>query len=47
MTRQLSTLAEGRLVLALEGGYNERVISECSVACISVRLAGGALVSEA
>ena len=30
-------LAEGRLVLAPEGGYNERVISECSVACISVR----------
>ena len=36
MTCQLSTLAGGRLVLALEGGYNERVLSECAAACVSV-----------
>ena len=36
MTRQLAQLPGAGLVLALEGGYNERVIAECSAACIQV-----------
>jgi acetoin utilization deacetylase AcuC-like enzyme len=33
MTHQLSGLAEGRLVLALEGGYNLSSISEAATMC--------------
>jgi acetoin utilization deacetylase AcuC-like enzyme len=33
MTHQLSGLAEGRLVLALEGGYNLTSISEAASMC--------------
>jgi len=33
MTHQLSTLAEGRVVVALEGGYNLATISECATQC--------------
>lgn len=36
MTRSLCTLAEGRVVLALEGGYNVDVIAECAEACLAV-----------
>ena len=36
MTRQLMQLPGAGLVLALEGGYNERVIAECSAACVQV-----------
>ena len=36
MTRQLMQLPGAGLVLALEGGYNERVIAECSAACVRV-----------
>ena len=33
MTRYLSVLAEGRVILALEGGYNLKSIAECMTAC--------------
>jgi len=33
MTHQLSSLAEGRVVVALEGGYNLATISECATQC--------------
>ena len=36
MTQQLMQLPAAGLVLALEGGYNERVIAECSAACVQV-----------
>ena len=36
MTQQLMQLSAAGLVLALEGGYNERVIAECSAACVQV-----------
>ena len=38
MTRFLSTLAEGRVILALEGGYNLKSISECMTACAAALL---------
>ena len=38
MTYQLMHLPAAGLVLALEGGYNERVIAECSAACVQVHL---------
>eukprot|EP00092_Neocalanus_flemingeri_P108662 GFUD01139558.1.p1 GENE.GFUD01139558.1~~GFUD01139558.1.p1 ORF type:complete len:246 (-),score=93.81 GFUD01139558.1:291-1004(-) len=33
MTHQLSALAEGRVVVALEGGYNLSSISDCATQC--------------
>ena len=38
MTHMLSSLAHGRLVLALEGGYNLTSLKECFAACVSVML---------
>jgi hypothetical protein len=38
MTARLQTLAEGRLVLALEGGYNLSAISHCAEACLRALL---------
>jgi acetoin utilization deacetylase AcuC-like enzyme len=38
MTRRLKSLAGGRLVLALEGGYNLDAISESAEACVRVLL---------
>ena len=38
MTRRLETLAGGRLVLALEGGYNLPVIARSAEACLRVLL---------
>ena len=38
MTRQLSQLAGGRMVVALEGGYNLSAISECSLMCAKALL---------
>ena len=38
MTTAMSTLAGGRLVLALEGGYNTEVISLCSESCVRALL---------
>ncbi|HTD53584.1 MAG TPA: histone deacetylase [Thermoanaerobaculia bacterium] len=38
MTRRLQTLAGGRLVLALEGGYNLDAIGRCAAACTRVLL---------
>ena len=38
MTKFLSTLAEGRVILALEGGYNLKSISECMTACAAALL---------
>ena len=38
MTQFLSALAGGRLILALEGGYNLRSISECMTACAAALL---------
>ena len=38
MTHMLSALANGRLVLALEGGYNLAAMSESASACVSVLL---------
>eukprot|EP01062_Namystynia_karyoxenos_P026142 TRINITY_DN20411_c0_g1_i1.p1 TRINITY_DN20411_c0_g1~~TRINITY_DN20411_c0_g1_i1.p1 ORF type:complete len:713 (+),score=134.21 TRINITY_DN20411_c0_g1_i1:90-2141(+) len=43
MTQQLCGLAQGRVVLALEGGYSLRAISDSAVACVQalVDIAGG------
>lgn len=38
MTHQLAALAEGRLVLALEGGYNTEVMGGCASACVAALL---------
>jgi acetoin utilization deacetylase AcuC-like enzyme len=38
MTMLLSTLAGGRLVMALEGGYNCEVIADCVEACLRVMM---------
>ena len=38
MTARLATLAEGRLVLALEGGYDLEAISKSAAACLRVLL---------
>ena len=40
MTRLLSTLAGGRVVVALEGGYNLSSISYCMAMCTKARLPG-------
>ena len=38
MTRRLMSLAGGKLVLALEGGYNTEVTSKCFAACVAAML---------
>ncbi|XP_055881902.1 histone deacetylase 6-like isoform X3 [Biomphalaria glabrata] len=38
MTHMLMGLANGRVILTLEGGYNLKTISECMAACTSVLL---------
>merc|ERR1719158_2690626 len=38
MTHQLSALAEGRVVVALEGGYNLATISDCATQCAKALL---------
>ena len=38
MTHMLKTLANGRVVLALEGGYNLNSIAKSAHACMSVLL---------
>jgi acetoin utilization deacetylase AcuC-like enzyme len=38
MTAELCTLASGRCVLALEGGYNCEIIAKCTEACLRVLL---------
>ncbi|MGH9367372.1 MAG: histone deacetylase family protein [Thermoanaerobaculia bacterium] len=40
MTARLRALAEGKLVLALEGGYNLSAIARCAEACLRVLLNG-------
>lgn len=47
MTRQLCTLAQGRVVLALEGGYDVDRISACAAACVQVLVHGGVREEEA
>ena len=46
MTALLSTLAGGRLVLALEGGYDLEAISKSAAACLRVLLGGEAPARE-
>ncbi|VDM46945.1 unnamed protein product [Toxocara canis] len=48
-TRQLMGYANGRLVLALEGGYDLAAISDSAEECVKVRMlfSGGVLVVEA
>ena len=38
MTSELKTLAEGKLVLALEGGYHLASISDCAEMCVRALL---------
>lgn len=38
LTKQLTGLAEGRVVLALEGGHDLRAICDASEACVSALL---------
>ncbi|KAF5403363.1 Histone deacetylase [Paragonimus heterotremus] len=38
ITRQCMALVNGRVVLALEGGYNPEVVSECVAACLNALL---------
>ena len=38
MLYHLSSLAEGKVIVALEGGYNLKAVSESSVACAKVLL---------
>ncbi|KAG2497442.1 hypothetical protein HYH03_004597 [Edaphochlamys debaryana] len=42
MTERLLRFAGGRVVLALEGGYNTRVTADCAAACVRVLLEGRA-----
>ncbi|GIL82556.1 hypothetical protein Vretifemale_11377 [Volvox reticuliferus] len=42
MTERLMRFAGGRLVMALEGGYNNRVTSWCAAACVRTLLQGRA-----
>ncbi|GIL42506.1 hypothetical protein Vafri_463 [Volvox africanus] len=42
MTERLMRFARGRLVMALEGGYNNRVTSWCAAACVRTLLQGTA-----
>ena len=45
MTQVLKTLAGGRVILSLEGGYNDRAIGEAIVKCIEV-LQGKCVITE-
>ena len=45
LTQRLARLAEGKLVLALEGGYNLRQTAECAAECAKVRLRDTSLKS--
>lgn len=47
MTSRLTTLAAGRVVLALEGGYNLEAISRSSAACLRVLLGESPLPAAA
>jgi len=48
MTRRLAALSPGgRLVLALEGGYNNRVTADCAAACVRALLGDDAAASSA
>ena len=38
MTHMLSSLAGGRIILALEGGYNTETVAYCMVACFKALL---------
>jgi len=38
LTAQLKTLAQGKLVLALEGGYNPEVVANCVEECLKALL---------
>lgn len=38
MTRELMTLAEGKIVLALEGGYELTAICNCTEMCVKALL---------
>jgi hypothetical protein len=38
MTNILKTFAGGKLILALEGGYNNQVTADCAIECINVLL---------
>ncbi|CAN7997447.1 unnamed protein product, partial [Ixodes pacificus] len=38
MTKQLMTLAKGKVVLALEGGYDLPSICDCSQECVAALL---------
>lgn len=38
MTHLLSSLADGRIILVLEGGYNLSILPECVASCVSVLL---------
>lgn len=38
MTSELMTLANGRLVLVLEGGYDLNALAQCSKACVETLL---------
>eukprot|EP01065_Artemidia_motanka_P051337 TRINITY_DN9036_c0_g4_i2.p1 TRINITY_DN9036_c0_g4~~TRINITY_DN9036_c0_g4_i2.p1 ORF type:complete len:721 (+),score=92.83 TRINITY_DN9036_c0_g4_i2:79-2241(+) len=41
MTRQLMSLADGKVVLALEGGYSLQALGSCASACVSALLRKG------
>lgn len=38
MTKRLMNYANGKVVIALEGGYNVKIISECMLACLTALL---------
>lgn len=38
MTKRVCEVGTGRVVLALEGGYNVRAIAECGAACVDALL---------
>eukprot|EP00122_Pirum_gemmata_P002931 Pgem_evm1s2645 len=38
MTSRLSTIANGKVVLCLEGGYELKSLSDCATACLETLL---------
>lgn len=38
MTKKLMSLADGKLVLVLEGGYELNALAECGTACVEALL---------
>ncbi|KAG1656199.1 hypothetical protein FOA52_012001, partial [Chlamydomonas sp. UWO 241] len=47
MTRRLAALTPGgRIVLALEGGYNNRVTADCVAACVRALLGDASIDSD-